>query len=391
MEKTGEEFAMQRDARASTHTVGSIASTVLTRASNIIQIAYIPGVTNRSVDASPDHLVPPVPPIPAASPSNSTVTTPQPGQDQHFFMPSDLRDSRYSGYTDEGRSSFARSSMAQSMTRSSVATTNYQHNAVINPVPAQTATRAQAVAVSVKSSGKNSPVDTPRSVTPPVPSIDYLRHGSIRRNPSGPMVARLGVPRAVTVTRSQSNNALKATATPSPLSIPAPRNNPSPSNSEATQGSLAALPRRVSTLDQHRHNGDSSTFDDASSDEDAESPAEQSLMGHDRLKSQSWGSSAGSPGFRSPSSAPDLRHSPFKPSSSSTPDSIDRLGIADSRQQRHTRSGSLNQIIEEATRRASREPRHGGLGSVSAQGNVGSLASWKKEGPFSDANAARTP
>jgi hypothetical protein len=393
MEKTGEDFAMQRDARASTHTVGSIASTVLTRASNIIQIAYIPGVTNRSVDASPDRLVPPVPPIPAASPSNSTVTTPQPGQDQHFFMPSDLRDSRYSGYTDEGRSSFARSSMAPSMTRSSVATTNYQHNAVINPIPAQTATRAQAVAVSVKSSGKNSPIDTPRSVTPPVPSIDYQRHGSIRRNPSGPMVARLGVPRAVTVTRSQSNNALKATTTaiPSPLSIPAPRNNPSPSNSEATQGSLAPLPRRVSTLDPHRHNGDSSTFDDASSDEDAESPAEQSLMGHDRLKSQSWGSSAGSTGFRSPSSAPDLRHSPFKPSSSSTPDSIDRLGIADARQQRHTRSGSLNQIIEEATRRASREPRHGGLGSVSAQGNVGSLASWKKEGPFSDANAARTP
>ena len=394
-EKNGDEFAMQRDARASTHTVGSIASTVLTRASNIIQIAYIPGVTNRSVDASPDHLVPPVPPIPAASPSNSTVTTPQPGQDQHFFMPSDLRDSRYSGYTDDVRSSFARSSVAPSMARSSVATTNYQHNAVINPVPAQTATRAQAVAVSVKSSGKNSPIDTPRSVTPPVPTIDYQRHSSIRRNPSGTMVARLGVPRAVTVTRSQSNNALKPTpaVNASPVNIPNPRNNPSPSNSEATQASLAKLPRRASSIiDPNRHNGDSSTFDDASSDEDAESPAEQSLMGHDRLKSQSWGSSAGgSTGFRSPSSAPDLRHSPFKPSSSSTPDSIDRLGIADARRQRHTRSGSLNQIIEEATRRASREPRHGGLGSVGGQGNVGSLASWKKEGPFSDANAARTP
>ena len=395
MEKSGEEFAMQRDARASTHTVGSIASTVLTRASNIIQIAYIPGVTNRSVDASPDHLVPPVPPIPAASPSNSTVTTPQPGQDQHFFMPSDLRDSRYSGYTDDGRSSCARSSVAPSMMRSSVATTTYQHNAVINPIPAQTATRAQAVAVSVKSSGKNSPIDTPRSVTPPVPTIDYQRHGSIRRNPSGPMVARLGVPRAVTVTRSQSNNALKPTTTaiPPPINIPSPRNNPSPSNSEATQASLTKLPRRVSIADQNRHNGDSSTFDDASSDEDAESPAEQSLMGHDRLKSQSWGSSAGSTGFRSPSSAPDLRHSPFKPSSRSTPDSTDRLGIVDSRKQRHTRSGSLNQIIQEATRRASREPRHGGLGSLGGQGqgNVGSLAGWKKEGPFSDANAARTP
>ena len=386
-EKTGDEFATQRDARASTHTVGSIASTVRTRASNIIQIAYIPGVTNRSVDASPDHLVPPVPPIPAASPSNSTVTTPQPGQDQHFFMPSDLRDSRYSGYTDDGRSSFAPSSMAPSMIRSSVATTTYQHNAIINPIPAQTATRAQAVAVSVRSSGKNSPVDTPRSVTPPVPSIDYQRHGSIRQKPSGPMVARLGVPRAVTVTRSQSNNALK----PTTATIPPPVSTPSPSNSEATQGSLAKLPHRTSIADPNRHHGDSSTFDDASSDEDAESPAEQSLMGHDRLKSQSWGSSAGSTGFRSPCSAPELRHSPFQPSSSPTPESIDRLGIADARRQRHTRSGSLNQIIEEATRRASREPRHGGLGRLGGQANLGSPASWKKEGPFSDANAARTP
>ena len=41
--------------------------------------------------------------------------------------------------------------------------------------------------------------------------------------------------------------------------------------------------------------------------------------------------------------------------------------------------------------RASREPRHGGLGSM---GNV--MTAWtgrdaRGEGPFSDANAARTP
>jgi hypothetical protein len=42
------DFTPRRDARASTYTVGSIASSVLTRASNIIQIAYISGVTNRS-------------------------------------------------------------------------------------------------------------------------------------------------------------------------------------------------------------------------------------------------------------------------------------------------------------------------------------------------------
>lgn len=385
-EKDGNHFSMQRDARASTHTVGSTASTVLTRASNVIQIAYIPGVTNRSIESSPDHLVPPVPPIPAISPSNSTVTSPQPGQDQHFFMPSDLRDSRYSGYTDDGRSSFARSSMAPSMTRSSIATTSYQHNAVLNPVPAQTATRAQAVAVSVRSSGKNSPIDTPRSVTPPVPSINYQKHGPLQH----PVVARLGVPRAVTVTKSASKNGLKSntSAVPNPSEIPMPT---SPSNSETSQPPLANLERSASIADPNRHNGDSSTFDDASSDEDVESPAEQSLMGHNRqsVASLGWGTSAG--GFRSPSSAPDLRHSPFKAASTSSFDSGNRLGVVDARNARHTRSGSLNQIIEEATRRASREPRHGGLGSLGGSGAVGSLASWKKEGPFSDANAARTP
>ncbi|KAI8648704.1 Opy2 domain-containing protein [Fusarium keratoplasticum] len=48
----------------STHTVHSIAPTVLTRASNIIQIAYIPGVINRATLTSPKLLVPLVPPIP---------------------------------------------------------------------------------------------------------------------------------------------------------------------------------------------------------------------------------------------------------------------------------------------------------------------------------------
>jgi hypothetical protein len=48
----------------STHTVHSIAPTILTRASNIIQIAYIPGVTNRATPTSPNLLVPLVPLIP---------------------------------------------------------------------------------------------------------------------------------------------------------------------------------------------------------------------------------------------------------------------------------------------------------------------------------------
>ena len=381
-EKQDDEFTMQRDARASTHTVGSIASTVLTRASNIIQIAYIPGVTNRSVESSPDLLIPPVPPIPAASPAMSIVSTPQPGQhDQHYFMPGDLRDSSYSGYTADDRTSYARSSMTPSIMRSSVATAAYRDNAVINPVPAQKIIRGKATAVSLRSNEKNSPVDSPRSATPPMPTLNFPTSASI--NTHSPIVARLGTPKAVTVTRTPSNNNLKAVSPLNPLA----NKSPSPVSSESSRKPSEKPQRRVSIQDPSRHDANSSTFDDASSsDEDHPSPQERSLMGHNRKPSGSkdgvsplsWQSP-----FRSPSSAPDLRHaSPINSSKSSSPDSQAR-----EKKQRHKRSGSLNQIIEEATRRASREPRHGGLGSV------GSITNWRKEGqgPFSDDHAARTP
>jgi hypothetical protein len=153
-----EAFTMHRDARASTHTVGSIASTVLTRASNIIQIAYIPGVTNRSAPTTPGLLVPPVPPIPIAL---SNASTPAGYEDQHFFMPGDLRDSTYSSISD--RTSYA--------PRSSVASTIYGKNAVVSPIPAQTVIRGKAAVVSVRSTAGLSSGEQ----TPPVPSVDFDR------------------------------------------------------------------------------------------------------------------------------------------------------------------------------------------------------------------------
>lgn len=160
-------FAARRDQRASTHTVGSIASTVLTRASNIIQIAYIPGMTSRSTPSTTGVLVPPVPPIPIAlsSTTNSPAYT-----DEHFFMPGDLRDSTYSSVTD--RNSYA--------TRNSVASTIYGKNAIVSPVNPQTVIRGKAAVVSVKSAGSNSP----GSLAPPVPSIDYDKYAA--RGPPSP-------------------------------------------------------------------------------------------------------------------------------------------------------------------------------------------------------------
>lgn len=189
-------FAQRRDYRASTHTVHSIASTVLTRASNIIQIAYIPGVTNRAT-TSPTVLVPPVPPIPMAV---SQAGTPASTEDQHFFVPGDLRDSTYSGLSSfSDRTSYARTSYAP---RSSVASTIYGKSAVV-VAPAQTGMRAKPAMVSVRSAHSNTSIG---SSTPPVPSVDYEKYNILR--PPSPAGSTFSVGSTFL------NNASTHTATP---------------------------------------------------------------------------------------------------------------------------------------------------------------------------------
>jgi hypothetical protein len=200
------DFQSRRSARASTHTVASMASSVLTRASNIIQIAYIPGVTNRSGPGSPDLLVPPVPPIPAMSPS-SNMSSPYSNADQHFFLP-DFRDSMAS------QSTAGRTSIAPSLARASVASTMYRQNAIVSPLPAQTIVRGKAAVVSVKSNG-SSPSLTPGIETPPVPSIDPKHSnkslrvqmpGVIGLSPANSVrsTAQLGPVRALNITKKKS-------------------------------------------------------------------------------------------------------------------------------------------------------------------------------------------
>ena len=137
------EFAAARDERKSTN---SIASTVLTRASNVIQIAYIPGVTNRSPPETPASLVPPVPPLPGAAP------------DQHFFMPGDLRDSSWT--TTTGHQSISPT------LRSSVATTIYRNDAIVSAVPAQQISRSRANIVSVHNASPDPDDNTPAQPVP---------------------------------------------------------------------------------------------------------------------------------------------------------------------------------------------------------------------------------
>lgn len=149
-------YSMKQELRSSMHTMVSTASTAYTRASNVIQIAYIPGVMDRSTPSTPSFLVPPVPPIPLA------LSSSYPGspifEQEHFFMPGDLRDSTYSARTSQ-----------TSFDRNSVVSTTYGKSAIISPIPAQTGIRGKAAMVSVRS---NPSADSQTMV----PSLDYAKY-----------------------------------------------------------------------------------------------------------------------------------------------------------------------------------------------------------------------
>lgn len=198
-----DQSTLARSARQSA--AHSIASTVLSRASNVIPIAYIPGVTVRSPPDSPG-IPPPMPGFPG-----SNVSTP--GPEQHFFMPNDLRDSTWS----DTSSIDPRISLAPSLARS----TFYGDNAVVPPVPAVQAFRAQANVVSVKSG-----VTTPSGLSvntrsPPIPQGAKLSSSNssivaknvtarpieIKKAGSGPRVPTLGnLAKASAVKKTESTN-----------------------------------------------------------------------------------------------------------------------------------------------------------------------------------------
>lgn len=157
----------------------------MTRASNVIQIAYIPGVTVRSPPDSPGLNAPPVPSLPRGAPGTDGPIV---GPEQHFFMPSDLRASTWS----DASSVNNRISLSPSLAR----TTYYGGEAEeIPPVPAQQAFRAQANMVSVKSVPNTPALSQGRS--PTVQQSSKMANSSI--------VARSGVARPVEIKKQGSN------------------------------------------------------------------------------------------------------------------------------------------------------------------------------------------
>ena len=204
--------------RESVHTVHSIASTVLTRASNIIQIAYIPGVSNRATPTSqtPDVLVPPVPPIPAGR------------DDESEFSPYYARDSTYSGYSDRASSYNP---------RSSIASTIYGKQAQVQTA-SQAGMRIKPTVVSVKSGGS-----TPN--TPPVPNIDFEKFSGPARPESTASNFSVGSTFVNTATQGRAQvvkvGGLKKIDIGPKSASPAPSSVTSPAKSSGKEASPIAL------------------------------------------------------------------------------------------------------------------------------------------------------
>ncbi|KAM3425251.1 hypothetical protein BST61_g7203 [Cercospora zeina] len=179
-QKGASQFNAMKSDNASTKTRGSVAASFLSRASNIIHIAYIPGVTNRNGSGHNSLLnAAPVPPIPAAyANQTSRTTTPRSPLsnegDALFFRPSDLRDTMYSDSSSlrSGKrdTQYTTHSITPSLARSSMMSDVYRDDATTEPMPATQVIRALPRMVSVKSgtSGSSSPsMESAPTLVPP--------------------------------------------------------------------------------------------------------------------------------------------------------------------------------------------------------------------------------
>jgi protein OPY2 len=349
-EKSRDRFTMNRDARASTHTVGSIASTVLTRASNVIQIAYIPGVTNRSPPESPGIMVPPVPPLPLASMSSSSNSTPRINQEQHFFMPGDLRDSTWSDLSENDSRQSITPSLARDLSRDSVATTVFRDTAVISPNPTQTALRGKAAVVSVKTgSGQTTPTGTPRTGTPPLGAHEFTPPNKALASSNSSIVARAISAKAIQVKKS-----------PSQTRVPTRMNSVENSTDEVTDSTLPRSASKSNSIASHSRAKKylaGPTIGTISDDSDSD-PHERS---HRFLSERPRESTP----LTIIEDSPAVQQGPFADNPQPPSSTGSSTGVNPEipscnpthdggPSHRHKKSRSLSELIQEATRRASR-------------------------------------
>ena len=164
-QKRTTQFTAMRDG-ASVRTRGSLANSILSRASNIIQIAYIPGVTNRN-GSGHNSIHAPVPPVPAAHRSQPPKSPLSNEGDALFFRPGDLRDSTWSAtssvtsgnrdirYSSNRDTRYTMASITPSLMRDSMASDVVWDDATTQPMPATAVAKAAPRMVSLKSSSSS--------------------------------------------------------------------------------------------------------------------------------------------------------------------------------------------------------------------------------------------
>ncbi|KAK5133522.1 hypothetical protein LTR08_007659 [Meristemomyces frigidus] len=360
--------AMHTDA-ASTRTRGSLANSFLSRASNIIQIAYIPGVTNRNGSGHNSLLsAAPVPPIPAAMRGQPPKSPLSNEGDMLFFRPGDLRDSSYSATSSlqsgNRDTQYSRRSITPSLARSSMVSEVYRDDAPEVPMPAQTVARVAPRMVSVKSSASGSPSESSGTKTP-VSEHEYSQFAANtpaakgknvqivmpgqgeRPSDQGPYVKAKQVTVGTTKGRFPVRNLGEGSPAASTISRHAP-NISSP---------LAEIDDNDEDAEQHTPSRRSPT--NSSSSRDMVSPP---LI--QPVESPFFDASE-----HFPASASNAKANPYATMGKTIGTSMD------DRPKRGGRMNALSDIIEEATRRASRVPSHEGLGGI------------RDLSPFSDSHA----
>lgn len=335
----------------STRTRGSLANSILSRASNIIQIAYIPGVTNRNGNGSGHNSLlasAPVPPVPAAQRGSQPPKSPLSNEgDALFFRPGDLRDSSYSATSslasagNNRDTQYTRQSITPSLARSSMASEVYHDDASQMPMPATTVARAAPKVISIKSAG--SPTEPAGSPTP-TQDLQVMMPGESSDGHLTPSSSLRGQARQVTVGKGKGRFPVRqASDASSNVSRHAP----------AVSSPLAEVDN-----------------DDEDEEEEEHARARQSYFGSSTTNTSSTANTTPprvqpveSPFFDASEHPPSHNTSPGRPNPYASMASTVGMSGNDLKPKRGGKgAGGLSDIIEEATKRASRVPSHEGLG-----------------------------
>ncbi|GIZ42173.1 hypothetical protein CKM354_000545100 [Cercospora kikuchii] len=372
------QFNAMKSDNASTRTRGSVAASFLSRASNIIHIAYIPGVTNRNGSGHNSLLnAAPVPPIPAAyANQTSRTTTPKSPLsnegDALFFRPSDLRDTMYSDSSSlrSGKrdTQYTTHSITPSLARSSMMSDVYRDDATTEPMPATQVIRALPRMVSVKSG-------TSATSTPSMESAPTLAPPS--SSGSGVKTVMLGEKSSDgSPSSSHHTGGTFIKATPVTIGgkgkVRTPGVSRQASDASSSTGSSNTKPLKPSPLVETANESD---------EEDEHARARKSLI-------RETTAAAASPApliqpLESPFfDATELQTSASSSSQGSRPNPYAAMSASVGSGPRPKRNdnrtpGGLSAVIEEAAKRASQEPEHDGIGGK------------RDQSPFSDAHATK--